>query len=130
MSLLQRFGIEIPKMYTLGYSHSNCIGCVKAANLSYWAAIREDFPKIFDWMAIHERNIGAKDDEGNRKGAAINKTYINGVRTRVFLDELPNHIEPKRDLEISCGYSCGVVGDFIEGRIESTGLDSIDGVFG
>ena len=118
LALLQRFDIELPVMYQLGYEHSNCCGCVKAANLSYWAAIREDFPDTFSWFAKHERNIGKPDENGNPKGATINKRYIKGVRTRLFLDELPMDIKPKRDLEISCGYSCGNIGDMIEGREE------------
>ena len=130
LALLQRFDIEIPEMYKLGYSHSNCIGCVKGGQ-GYWQAIKEDFPDIFDWFAKHERNIGAKLDNGERKGAAINKTYAGDKkRKRMFLDQWPEGIKADREFEISCGYSCGMVGDLIEGRNEATGLDEIDSVFG
>lgn len=118
LAILQKLEIEIPMMYKLGYEHSNCIGCVKAANINYWSAIREDFPKVFSWMAQHERSIGALDPAtGVRKGAAINKKYVKGTRERLFLDELPKDIVPKRDLEISCGYSCGNISDLLmQGR--------------
>ena len=132
LALLQRFGIEIPEMYKLGYEHSNCIGCVKARDsIRYWEAIRQDFPDVFNWMAKHERRVGAKDDTGKPKGFCINRRTIKGERVKQWLDEWPEGIEPKRDLEISCGYSCGTIGDMIEGRTapttEKTDLDSIFG---
>lgn len=106
LAMLLEFNIELPKMYQLGYHNANCIGCVKAENLSYWSAIRKDFPEIYDWYAKFERQIGRKVD-GVSRGAAINSRRVKGKRVRVFLDELPEDIKPLRDLEISCGFSCG-----------------------
>lgn len=125
LALLQRFDIKLPAMYDLGYSNSNCIGCVKAENLRYWSAIREDFPEIFDWYAKFERKIGRKVD-GQPVGAAINKRYIGGRRHKVFLDELPADIQPRRDTNIECGYSCGVIGDYIDGKVEDLPEDQLD----
>lgn len=118
LALIERFGIDMPAMYKLGYPNANCVGCVKAENLKYWAAIREDFPETFKWYAETERKLG-KVVDGKPRGAAINKRYIKGVRHRVFLDELPMDIEPKRDVDMWCGYSCGSVGDIIEKGIEA-----------
>jgi len=115
LALLQKYDIELPEMYNLGYANANCIGCVKAENLSYWAAIRKDFPDVFDWYAKFERQIGAKID-GKPKGAAINKRYVKGIRHRLFLDELPDNIKPLRSIDISCGYSCGSAVDVIDGK--------------
>ena len=115
LALLMRFDIAIPEMYKLGYSHSNCIGCVKAQNLGYWTAIRQDFPEIFQWFAAHERNIGR----------AINRRK----KVPLYLDEWPDDLKPERNLEISCGYSCGAVGDYIE-REETDGIEDIDPIFG
>jgi len=129
LALLQRFEIEMPAMYKLGYPNANCIGCVKAENLKYWAAIREDFPETFDFYAKMERKLG-KEVDGKPRGAAINKRYIKGVRHRLFLDELPKDIKPKRDVDIWCGYSCGSVGDIIGAPLEEVkGEKSIDDVF-
>lgn len=129
LALLQRFEIEMPAMYKLGYPNANCIGCVKAENLKYWAAIREDFPETFDFYAKMERKLG-KEVDGKPRGAAINKRYIKGVRHRLFLDELPTDIKPKRDIDIWCGYSCGSVGDIIGAPIEEVkGEASLDDVF-
>jgi len=129
LALLQRFEIEMPAMYKLGYPNANCIGCVKAENLKYWAAIREDFPETFNFYAKMERKLG-KEVDGKPRGAAINKRYIKGVRHRLFLDELPTDIKPKRDTDIWCGYSCGAVGDIIGAPVEEVkGEASIDDIF-
>jgi hypothetical protein len=67
--LSDRLGIKRPKMYDLGYSNNNCIGCVKGG-MGYWNKIRVDFPDVFSQMAKLEREIG--------------HSCINGT----FLDEL------------------------------------------
>lgn len=53
---IEQAGIKIPKMYDLGYSNNNCIGCVKGS-AGYWNKIRVDFPETFDRMATLERKI-------------------------------------------------------------------------
>lgn len=134
LALLQRFNIELPMMYRLGYEHSNCIGCVKARDsVGYWEAIRQDFPDVFQYMAKQERRVGSIDpDTGKPKGFALNRRTRKGVRSKVWLDEWPNDIKPKRDLEISCGYSCGNVGDLIEGRevpVKEANEEQLDDLF-
>lgn len=111
LSLLIKLNIKIPAMYELGYAHSNCIGCVKAQSLSYWAAIKQDFPEQFKWFAQHERNIGR----------SINKRY----KGYLYLDEFTDDIKPKRDLEISCGYSCGMVENMLLDRRSNEGLEDL-----
>ena len=128
LALLEKFNIELPAMYKLGYSNANCVGCVKAENLRYWAAIREDFPDTFKWYAEFERKIGRSED-GVPVGAAINKKYVNGERVRVFLDELPEDIEPDRSIDIFCGYSCGKAIDLLASE-EHDGVHDLDEIFG
>ena len=96
LGMLWKAGIEIPAMYKMGYQNNNCIGCVKG-QAGYWNKIRKDFPDIFARMASVERDLNV----------AINKTYIDGVRTRIFLDELPEDMgNYKTEPNISCGIVC------------------------
>lgn len=54
-AILDNLGIKRPKMYDLGYSNNNCIGCVKGG-MGYWNKIRVDFPEVFgEW-----RNLNGK----------------------------------------------------------------------
>jgi hypothetical protein len=106
--VIRELGLKLPKMYKLGYKNANCTGCVKANSIGYWAAIREDFPEVFNWYAKFERTIGKKDPlTGIPKGAAINRRTIKGKRVRVFLDQIPKDQAPKRNISFSCGYTCG-----------------------
>lgn len=97
LALVEQSGIELPVMYKLGYSHNNCIGCVKG-QMGYWNKIRKDFPEIFERMANLEREIGA----------AINKTYAgDGERKVVYLDELtPDMGNPEKEPIIDCSLFC------------------------
>lgn len=100
--ILRQQGIEIPVMYKLGFRNNNCIGCVKARdNLNYWKRIRKFFPEHFAKMSRLEREIGL----------AINRTTKKGVRSPIYLDEIPPG-EPKGgDPNIQCGLFCSVNND-------------------
>lgn len=83
--LLEEAVIEFPAMYRLGYTNSNCLGCIKGGK-AYWNKIRIDFPEIFAEMAAVER--------------AQNHTCLKDV----FLDELdPSAGRGKKPLVMDCG---------------------------
>lgn len=103
MQMLVNAGIELPMMYRLGYSNSNCIGCVKGG-AGYWNKIRRDFPEVFERMAKLEREI--------------NGAIIRQKGKRVFLDELDPSAGRHEDISLpECGVVCPV---------EMDGLSVID----
>ena len=82
------FDFPRPKMYDMGYSNNNCIGCVKGG-MGYWNKIRVDFPEVFDRMAKLEREVG--------------HSCINGV----YLDELdPNRGRMENEIMPDCSIMC------------------------
>lgn len=84
------FGFPRPKMYELGYSNNNCIGCVKGG-MGYWNKIRVDFPEVFKARAALEREIG--------------HSCINGV----FLDELaPDAGRMEKEIMTDCDIICHI----------------------
>ena len=89
--------IKMPRMYELGYSHNNCVGCVKGG-IGYWNQIRKDFPDVFTKMSKLEREIGVsvlKHRSGEKEGE------------RMYLDELdPKAGRMAKDPEIACGIDC------------------------
>lgn len=91
LGLLARAGIGLPVMYSLGFDHNNCIGCVKATSPGYWNRTRRLFPETFERRAQQSRAIGAR------------LVRINDVRH--FLDELPAG-EDAPDDDIDCGPMC------------------------
>lgn len=87
-AVLYDLGIRRPKMYDMGYSNNNCIGCVKGG-MGYWNKIRVDFPDVYDRRAILERQIG--------------HSCIKGV----FLDELnPKAGKMEDEIMPDCGVAC------------------------
>lgn len=57
LAMIERAGIELPRMYRLGYQNANCVGCVKGGQ-GYWNRIRRDFPGQFQAMALLELELG------------------------------------------------------------------------
>lgn len=100
MQILANSGIELPAMYKLGYSNSNCIGCVKGG-AGYWNKIRKDFPHVFDRMAKIEREI--------------NGAIIRLKGKRVYLDELDPDVGRHEDITLpECGVVCPVEMDGLD----------------
>ena len=58
LKILQRYGIEPPRTYKMGYSNNNCFktGCVKGG-IGYWQKIGVDDPKKYDAMADVEHYL-------------------------------------------------------------------------
>lgn len=78
LCILEKAGIQKPKMYELGYQNNNCVGCVKGG-MGYWNKIRVDFPEVFQEMAELEKEIGHSCLK-----------HFNGYETDpLFLEDLP-----------------------------------------
>lgn len=50
-------GLELPRMYRLGYHNANCPGCPKGGE-GYWNKIRVDFPDRFEETALIQDTLG------------------------------------------------------------------------
>jgi len=92
---LRWFGIDLPKMYELGFRNNNCVGCVKATSPAYWNLTRLHFPNVFEERAKRSREIGCR------------LARLNGER--IFLDELPPDAGGEME-NVSCGPQCGLFG--------------------
>lgn len=93
LRMLGAAGIELPTMYSLGFEHNNCLGCVKATSPGYWNRTRKHFPEAFERRARQSRELG------------VRLVRLHGER--IFLDELPPDAgldEP--DGQIECGPFC------------------------
>ena len=97
LGMIWQSGIELPLMYKLGYSHNNCIGCIKGG-MGYWNKIKKDFPEHFDKMSKLERELGItilRFQSGERAGE------------RMYLDELePQMGNYMNEPSITCGIDC------------------------
>lgn len=96
LAMVERAGIEIPKMYSLGYNNNNCIGCPKGG-MGYWNKIRKDFPETFERMAALQRELGP--------GSGFLRDH--GLNRRITLDELtPDRGNHADEPDIECSLMC------------------------
>lgn len=101
-ALVRHQGIELPKMYQLGFDNNNCIGCPKGG-AGYWNMIRKHFPDRFNRMAELSRRLNARLVKQDGK--------------RIFLDELRATTGKQKDeIEISCSAFCDAVSNQIVSR--------------
>jgi hypothetical protein len=91
LRLLSEAKIALPVMYSLGFDHNNCIGCVKSASPGYWNRVRKLFPEVFERRVKQSRLLGVK--------------LIKIKKVRYFLDELKLEDDAPDD-EIDCGPVC------------------------
>ena len=93
LGMLEQAGIKLPAMYSLGFDHNNCPGCVKSQAAGYWNRVRRNFPDVFERRVKQSRLIG------------VRLVKIDGER--VFLDELPPDLDGPDD-DIDCGPVCQI----------------------
>ncbi len=94
-TVLRDAGIELPRVYALGYPNANCIGCVKAGSPTYWNHVRVQHPAVFADRAQQSREIGAR--------------LVKHQGKRLFLDELPADAKgrPMKSMKaVECGLFC------------------------
>ncbi len=98
LAMIERAGIEIPKMYQLGYHNNNCIGCPKGG-MGYWNKIRVDFPEVFERMAATQRRMGT--------GSGFWRERDTGER--ITLDDLsPDRGNHDDEPNIECSLLCHI----------------------
>ena len=93
-NIIRAAGIELPRVYKLGYPNANCIGCVKASSPTYWNHVRKVHPKVFAERAAQSREIGAR--------------LVRVKGERIFLDELDPNAKGNsmKTMKVECGIFC------------------------
>ncbi len=92
--MIEAAGIELPRIYKLGFPNANCVGCVKASSPTYWNHVRKTFPEVFKQRAELSRLIGAR--------------LVKYKGKRMFLDELPTDATGRKMKSWECGIFCEI----------------------
>lgn len=92
--ILSEAGIELPRIYSMGYPNANCIGCVKATSPTYWNHVRKMHPETFQQRAEQSREIGCR--------------LVRVKGKRLFLDELSETAKGRsmKSMNVDCGIFC------------------------
>lgn len=103
LKIVQKAGIEIPRMYKMGFRNNNCFktGCVQGG-VGYWQKMQRDFPKKFEEMAEMEHKLTALrgepvtmlKDQSNESKAIVDKTGIKWKQL-IFLKKHADYPELK-----------------------------------
>lgn len=82
--LIAHEGIELPRLYKMGFAHNNCGGgCVKAG-IGHFALLLDKFPERFAEWEQHEQEVR----EYLGKDVTILRRTRNGVKYRLTLKQL------------------------------------------
>lgn len=94
LALVERWGVQLPRSYAMGFPNANCLGtgCVKATSPDYWALYRFRFPENFARTAAYAREIGCR------------LTRINNIR--IFIDEIPADWPMTNPIVPACDFLC------------------------
>jgi hypothetical protein len=90
--ILQQAGIELPRIYKLGYPNANCIGCVKSSSPTYWNLVRKVHPEVFEQRAEQTRRLKCK--------------LVKLKGQRIYLDELKENDKGGKIKSWECGIFC------------------------
>jgi 3'-phosphoadenosine 5'-phosphosulfate sulfotransferase (PAPS reductase)/FAD synthetase len=103
LRIIQDAGIEVPRMYKLGFRNNNCFktGCVQGG-IGYWQKMKREFPDKFDAMAEMEHKltdlrgepVTMLKDQSNEAKKIVEQTKIKWKHL-VFLKKHPNYPELK-----------------------------------
>ena len=88
-AMVQAAGVELPRMYRLGYHNANCPGCPKGGE-GYWNKIRVDFPDVYEEMASIQDMLGPGSYffRNRKTGARISLRMLSPTAGR-FKEEQP-----------------------------------------
>lgn len=103
LRVVQEAGIEIPRMYQLGFRNNNCFktGCVQGG-IGYWQKMQREFPDKFEAMAEMEHKltdlkgepVTMLKDQGNETKRLVEETGIKWKQF-LFLKKHPKYPELK-----------------------------------
>lgn len=97
-------GLNPPRLYRYGFSHSNCGGgCVRAGQ-AHWRHLLKVLPDVFDRWEAEEK--GMQQFLG-RDDVAILKRSVNGVVRPFPLSELRQEVEASGQLDLLDWGGCG-----------------------
>lgn len=103
IKLMTEWGIEVPRVYKLGFKNNNCFntGCVQGG-IGYWQKMKKDFPEKYYAMAKREHDLTDLKKEPvtmlkDQSQKAKDLVKSSGIKWKqfIFLEPHPNYPELK-----------------------------------
>lgn len=108
---LERLGIDIPRLYNMGFAHNNCGGFCVRAGQGHFVNLLEQMPDLYDYHERREQEWQARTG----KDYTILRKQRDGDRYRYSLKELREDYEDKRkrvDINMTDIGGCGCFVDY------------------
>lgn len=93
LELLKEDGIEVPRLYKLGYEHNNCGGFCVRAGQGHFKHLYETQPELYLWHEEKERALSKKIFEATGEKRTIMKKMIKGEQVYYSMEELRHQID-------------------------------------
>lgn len=81
---LDRKGIEIPRLYKMGFSHNNCGGMCVRAGQAHFINLLKTMPDRFEWLEKYEKEMQEYLD----RDVTILTRIVKGERQNLSLEQL------------------------------------------
>jgi hypothetical protein len=104
-AMVSNAGIQLPRMYRLGYHNANCPMCPKGGE-GYWNKIRVDFPENFERMARLQDVLGS--------GSYFFRNRKTGERISLRMLD-PKAGRFKEEPSFECGATCEMPDEALRG---------------
>ena len=118
LAMVEEVGIEVPRMYKLGFSNNNCFktGCIQGG-IGYWQKMMREWPDKFNAMAEMEHRLTALKGKPVTMLKDQSKAAKESGNVLVFLKKHPDYPQLKDITEMpdckveplmECNGFCGV----------------------
>ena len=112
VNIVQEAGLQIPRMYELGYKNNNCFktGCVQGG-IGYWQKMKREEPVKFEAMAQMEHELTEAKGEPVTMLKDQSKKANESGNVLVFLKKHPNYpnlkcIDDMRECKVEPLFEC------------------------
>lgn len=66
LSIIRNYGIQLPRLYEMGFPHNNCGGFCVRSGLAQFALLKEQFPERFNWHKEQQNQLMKDVPSANR----------------------------------------------------------------
>ena len=96
LAMVEQGGIEVPRMYKLGFSNNNCFqtGCIQGG-IGYWQKMMREYPEKFNAMAEMEHRLTALKGKPVTMLKDQSKAAKESGNVLVFLKKHPDYPQLK-----------------------------------
>lgn len=108
LSELKKRGIEVPRLYNLGFSHNNCSGMCVRGGQGHFIHLLKTFPDRYEWLENYEKEM----QEYLGQKVTILKRTRNGKQENLSLQQLREDYEADNKDQIDL-FDIGGCGCFV-----------------